>query len=217
MSHACLTVSKLGTSQFVTASESVKWCGRSSAFTSSMVRKFALVFLIVIPVFATALLQMSMDQMTAASTEIVEGTVTGSYTAMSGKTIFTHYKVEVTQRMKGPANATADVAIPGGSFNHLRQSFAGVPILQVGQQYLLFLWQGATGPNQPVGLNQGVFAIEGGSTSAAMASRPAVGETMLDSAHRRVIDRPVSMRLSDVHARVAAVLSGTPAAGAQVK
>jgi hypothetical protein len=178
-----------------------------------MVRRIALLFLIAIPVFATALLQMSMDQITAASTEIVEGTVTGSYTAMSGKTIFTHYKVEVTQRMKGPANATTDVAIPGGSFNHVRQSFAGVPILQIGQPYLLFLWQAAAGPNQPVGLNQGVFAIEGGSTTTAMAFRPAVSETMLDAAHRQVIDRPIRMRLSDIRARIATVLS----AGAQVK
>ena len=175
----------------------------------TMVRRFAAILMaMATPVFATALLQMSMDQMTKASTEIVQGTVTGAYTAMSGQTIFTHYTVQVAQRLKGAGNPTTDVAIPGGSFKGIRQSFAGVPVLQTGQQYILFLWQGKSGPNQPVGLNQGVFEVENGGADGAVASRPAVGETMLNAARKPVIDRPVQMRLSQMHSRIAATLAG---------
>ena len=178
-----------------------------------MVRNLAvLTVAVAIPLFSTALLQMSLAQITAASTEIVQGMVTGSYTALSGKTIFTHYKIQVAERWKGAANATTDVAIPGGSFNKLRQSFAGVPVLQTGQTYLLFLWQGASGPNQPVGLNQGIFEIEPGGSESAMAFRPASGETMLDAVHKPVVDRPVRMRLTEMRAHITAALAGTGAA-----
>ena len=123
-----------------------------------MVRNLAvLTVAVAIPLFSTALLQMSLAQITAASTEIVQGTVTGSYTALSGKTIFTHYKIQVAERWKGAANATTDVAIPGGSFNNLRQSFAGVPVLQTGQTYLLFLMAGSQRPEPAGGIEPGHF------------------------------------------------------------
>jgi hypothetical protein len=139
-----------------------------------------------LPVLPSVLQQMSMEQMTAASTEIVQGTVSASYTAMGGNTIFTHYTIQVTQRMKGPNNPTTDVAIPGGSLKGLRQSFPGMPVLNVGGNYMLFLWQGKTGPNQPVGLNQ---------------------EAMLGADGKPVMDRGVRMRMVDLRSRVASALT----------
>jgi hypothetical protein len=160
-----------------------------------------------LPVLPSVLQQMSMEQMTAASTEIVQGTVSASYTAMSGNTIFTHYTIQVTQRMKGPNNPTTDVAIPGGSLKGLRQSFPGMPVLNVGGNYMLFLWQGKTGPNQPVGLNQGIFDVGPDSSNQTMASRRASGEAMLGADGKPVMDPGVRMRMVDLRSRVASALT----------
>ena len=160
------------------------------------------------PLLSTALLQLSLTQMTAVSTEIVQGTVTGSTVARSGNTIFTHYQVQVLQRWKGANNPTTDVAIPGGALQGVRQSFPGVPVLQTGQQYLLFLWQGNTGPNQPVGLTQGVFNVSSQPGGETTVFRSAAGEMMLNAAHQPVMDHPVTMRLSEMRSHIAAALAG---------
>lgn len=163
--------------------------------------------IVAIPLFPAALLQMSMDRITAVSTEVVQGTVAGSYTALSGQTIFTHYSVRVTSRWKGPANPATDVALPGGSFKGMRQSFSGVPLLRTGQQYVLFLWQGKTGPNQPVGLTQGIFEVDANAPNGPLAFRPATGEMMLNASHQPVIDRGVRMPLTEMRARVTSLIA----------
>ncbi len=177
---------------------------------SSLPRPWARISLalaaIALPALASILQQMTVEQMTAASTEIVQGMVTGSYPAQSGGTIFTHYSVQVTQRLKGPNNPTTDVAIPGGSLNGLRQSFPGMPVLKTGAAYMLFLWQGKSGPNQPVGLNQGIFEVGAGNNNQIMASRRASGEAMLGSDGKPVVDHPVRMRMTDLRGRVTAAL-----------
>ncbi len=164
--------------------------------------------LFALPGLAAVLQQMSLEQMTAASTEIVQGTVTGSYVAMSGNTIFTHYAVQVSERLKGPNNPTTDVAIPGGSLKGLRQSFPGLPVLQTGQQYMLFLWQGAKGPNQPVGMNQGILQVGAGEDGQMVASRHASGEMMFRGDGKPVADRAVRMRVPDLQARISALVAG---------
>ncbi len=165
------------------------------------------IFALTTPARATALLQLTMEQMTAASTEIVQGTVSGSHTALSGSTIFTHYTIQVSQRWKGANNPTTDVAIPGGLLNGVRQSFPGVPVLASGQQYLLFLWQGGKGPNQLVGLNQGLLEVGTDASGLMMVSRRATGEAMLASTGKPVVDQPVRIKLSEVRARLAAALA----------
>ncbi len=212
MSQPCLAVPNGVRAPKVNGVLSTLPAGRCSASNSAVLRNCILCLIaLAVPAFSTALLQMSMDQITAASTEIVQGTVSSSYTALSGTTIFTHYKIQVAQRWKGLANATTDVAIPGGSFKNLRQSFAGVPILETGHEYMLFLWQGAKGPNQPVGLNQGIFEVQEGTSGGLLVSRPATGETMLNSAHRAVVDHAIQMPLEQMHSRIAAVLRGVAA------
>lgn len=159
------------------------------------------------PTARAAVLQaMTIEQMTAASTEIVQGSVTGSYVALSGGTIFTHYTVQVSERLKGPANPSTDVAVPGGSLNGLRQSFPGLPVLTGGQQYLLFLWQGPKSPNQPVGMGQGILQVSATGTQQ-MAFRPASGEMMIGANGKAVTDRAVRMKLSDLRTRVSAALA----------
>jgi hypothetical protein len=166
--------------------------------------------LFVLPALPVTLQQLTTAQMTSASTAIVRGTVSSSYTALSGKTIFTHYTVQVSETWKGTPVTTADVAIPGGALNGLRQSFPGVPVLQVGQEYLLFLWTGSKGPTQLTGLTQGALAVQPNASGELTVSRQATGEIMLNSLGRPINDQPVLMPLNTMHATVAAAMAGGP-------
>lgn len=152
---------------------------------------------------AATLQQLSMDQMTQKATAIVRARVTGSSASFTGSTIYTHYKLQVSEIWKG-AGAT-EVMLPGGVAGNYRQSFPGVPALKTGSEYVLFLWTSpATGITHLEGFGQGLFNVVTLSNGSAQVGRPAVGEGMLDAKGRVVKDRSVQMQLTDMKARVTA-------------
>jgi hypothetical protein len=161
------------------------------------------------PAWPVTLRQMTPVEMTSASTGIVRGTISGTYTALSGQTIFTHYTVQVTETWKGAPVTTADVALPGGALKGLRQSFPGVPVLRIGQEYLLFLWKGSKGPTQLTGLTQGALAVASEGNGQMMVSRQATGEIMLNSLGRPISDQPVRMPLETMRATVSATVGSS--------
>ena len=150
---------------------------------------------------AVTLQQLSMDQMTQDATAIVRARVTGSSASFTGSTIYTHYKLQVSEIWKG--TAAAEVMLPGGVAGGYRQSFPGVPQLQTGSEYVLFLWTSAsTGITQLTGLTQGLFYVTPQADGSIQASRPRIGETILDTHGREVKDRPVRMGLTAMKTRV---------------
>ena len=150
---------------------------------------------------AATLQQLSMDQMTQRATAIVRARVTGSSASFTGSTIYTHYKLQVSEVWKG-AGAT-EVMLPGGVAGGYRQSFPGVPGLQAGSEYVLFLWTSpSTGITHLEGFGQGLFNVVTQTDGSVQASRPPIGEGMLDAKGRAVKDQVVQMQLSDMKARV---------------
>ena len=146
---------------------------------------------------AATLRQLSMDQMTQSATAIVRARVTGSSASLNGSTIYTHYRLQVTDTLKGVA--PAEVALPGGVARGLRQSFPGVPMLQTGAEYVLFLWTSqSTGITHIIGLSQGLFNVTTQSDGTAQVARARIGETMLDAAGHVVQDQAIQMKLSDL-------------------
>ena len=156
------------------------------------------------PLRPATLERLSLDDMIAKSTAIVRGTVTDSYAAFSGRMIYTHYTVQVSEGFKGPGTGAVDVAVPGGVAGKLRQTFEGAPVFQKGEEYVLFLWTGATGPTQVVGLTQGLFAVG----RDGSATRTASHETMLEAGTGRPVkDQTLVMPLSQLRSRIAAGLA----------
>jgi hypothetical protein len=156
---------------------------------------------------AATLQQLSMDQMNQLATSVVRARVTGSsadFAANAGSpTIYTHYKLAVSEVWKG--GATAEVELPGGDVNGVKQSFPGVPELKVGSEYIFYLWKSpSTGIVHTLGLTQGIFEIATGSDGSVMASRKSGGEAMLDAAGHRVSDKAICMKLADLKNRVRA-------------
>jgi hypothetical protein len=147
--------------------------------------------------------------MTQSATAIVRAHVTGSSAAFSGATIYTHYKLQVTEVWKG--SGASEVMLPGGVANGFRQAFPGVPVLQTGPEYVLFLWTSQkTGITQLLGFSQGLFNLVPQSDGSIQAVRPLIGEGMVDAKGRAVKDQPIQMNLTALESQIAAsIAAGT--------
>ncbi len=160
--------------------------------------------LLAVALFASAatLQQLSLDQISDSATAVVRARIVSTSTAFSGSTIYTHYKIQVSETLKG--QPPAEFVLPGGVSGHYRQSFPGVPVLAAGSEHVLFLWTSpTTGLTFPVGLTQGIFDISSQNGSAVLSRQP-IGELMLDATGRPVTDRPPRTALSALRTRIAA-------------
>lgn len=154
---------------------------------------------------AATLQQLSMDQLAQSATAIVRARVTSSSPGFTGSTIYTHYKLQVSEVWKGAAQT--EVMLPGGVAGGYRQSFPGVPGLQVGSEYVLFLWRSSrTGITHLVGLSQGLFSVVPQPDGSLNASRPRIGEGMFDATGRQVRDQAIQVKLTDMKGQVSAVI-----------
>jgi hypothetical protein len=149
---------------------------------------------------AATLQQLSLDQIAQSATAIVRARVTGSSASFTGSTIYTHYKLQISETWKGAPGA--EVMLPGGVAGGYRQSFPGVPSLRTGSEYVLYLWKSSTtGITHIVGLSQGIFDVTQQADGSFAASRAKIGETMLDTTGHLVKDQAIRMPLTDLKAR----------------
>jgi hypothetical protein len=152
--------------------------------------------------------RLSLDDLTTKSTDIVRAKVMGSYADLRGSAIYTHWKIQVVERLKGAAQSNVEVLVPGGDAAGLHQDVPGAPKLVVGNEYLLFLWTSKSGATHITGWGQGVFNLSQIASGELIASRAALGETMLDrGTWLAVKDESVQMRYADMTARVSATLA----------
>jgi hypothetical protein len=160
------------------------------------------------PLPAAILERLSLDELTRESTAIVRAKVVGSYAEFRGSMIYTHWKLQVIDRWKGPERSTVEVLIPGGATRVLHQDVAGAPKLLTGKEYLLFLWTSKSGATYITGLSQGLFDLGKNASDEWVASRPASGEPMLDHATWTLVkDESVHMRYSEITSRISASLA----------
>jgi hypothetical protein len=164
----------------------------------------AAAFAVLATLSATTLEQLTLADMTRQSTTIVRARVTGSRTAYQGSAIYTYFQLEVLETWKG--KGAPEVAIPGGVVDGIRQIVNGAPQLEIGQEYVLFLWTSRSGLTQIIGLSQGRFHISGD-----MIQRPPASELMLDRSGRPVESQAISLRVQDLRAQVSQALH--PATG----
>lgn len=174
--------------------------------TSLTVLRLLAVFLCLVywfPACSATLERLSLDEMINKSTSIVRGRVTGSYAALRGSVVYTHLGIQVLEQWKGAKQALVEVIVPGGSAGGIRQSFSGVPHLEEGKEYVLFLWTGRSGSTQIIGFTQGVFNLAKNAGGESMAVRAASTETMLEPGTGRVVkDECIEMPLRDLSARI---------------
>ena len=132
-----------------------------NAFPTRMRRVLLLLLCLsgVAAVSAATLERLSLDDLTQKSTDIVRARVVGSFADLRGTAIYTHWKIQVTDRWKGSGGSAIEVLVPGGDANGLHQEVPGAPKLSQGKEYLLFLWTSKSGATYITGWGQGVFSL----------------------------------------------------------
>ncbi len=176
------------------------WWSASSPVVSRL--RVAVCLLVCCSLPAATLERLTLDDMTGKATAVVRGIVTGSSTSMVGSTVYTWYRVQVSEVWKGPVQNTVTVMMPGGVANGVRQSFAGVPHLNIGGEYVMFLWTGKSGNTQLIGLTQGLFDVSVDADGSPVASRGASSELMLDANGKAVQDQAVRMSLKSMSSHI---------------
>ncbi|HMD71766.1 MAG TPA: hypothetical protein VKF41_10510 [Bryobacteraceae bacterium] len=160
---------------------------------------------------AATLVQLSLSDMIGQSTAIEHAKVATSWAAFSGPVIYTHYRLQVSERWKGPA--ITEIVVFGGIANGIRQAYAGTPQLNPGEDYVFFLWTNKAGMTHVVGMTQGLFAVARDGSADPALTRAASSEHMLDArTGRQVHDQTLALKLSDLRARVSSELGAGKAA-----
>lgn len=87
--------------------------------------------------------------------------------------------------------------------------FSGVPVLDQGAEYVLFLWTSPKGVTHVIGLSQGVLSLKVDAKGAVQAQRAAISDTMVDTKTGSVVAPDnVDMSLDSLRQRVRRVLGG---------
>jgi hypothetical protein len=158
------------------------------------------------PAWSATLELLTLNNLIAKSTAIVHGKVARASCAYGGKVIYTHFQVSVLDMWKGAVQGTVDVMVPGGTLHGIRQTYPGAPQLNIGQEYVLFLWTSPTGSTYTMGFTQGVFTLSQNTAGLLMAVQAPTTDTLLDPVTGQPLrDRPISMPLAQL---VSAIQAG---------
>ncbi len=129
------------------------------------------------PSFATTVIPLSVESLTAISSHVVEGRAISSWTQWNAThtVIFTYTKFQVQRTLKGEAAATVVVRQLGGTLDGTTEKVAGVRQWKIGEQALLFLRPGEIRDGSLVvtGLMQGNFLIYRGQSGEDLVSNGA--------------------------------------------
>lgn len=172
-----------------------------------MKRALALMFLFCVAVAAaTTVKPMSIEDLTSASSMIVEGQATQSWSAWNPQhtLIYTFTRVQVSKTLKGNSADTILIKQLGGSAEGYTQKVAGVNPLRTGDASVLFLRssEARDGTMVIVGLMQGNFRIERESASGATVVNNGVSDVHQSSQTGVTEYRGAKLTLRQLEARV---------------
>lgn len=156
---------------------------------------------------ATTLEKLSVEEMVQKSTAVVRARASLASSVQRGSMIYTVYRLQVSEVLKGSVPPSAEVYVPGGTYGRYRQSIAGSPVLESGKEYVLFLWASPRGLVQVIGLSQGVFQVKTAAGGEALLVRSKIEAEFVDRMGRGVEDSGVRLSLAglrDLIARTAA-------------
>jgi hypothetical protein len=119
--------------------------------------------LLVSTAWAATLQILTVDQMTATASAIVQGKIVASHADWingKGSSIYTSYTVQADSYLKGNLGRTFQLIEPGGQVDNLVGSVPGAPVFHVGEHVVLFVQtDGPKNFHQAIGYEQGVFRV----------------------------------------------------------
>ena len=155
---------------------------------------------------ATTVKPMSIEEMTAAASSIVEGQATESWSAWNAQhtLIYTFTRVHVSKTLKGRSQDSILLKQLGGNANGYTQKVAGVDPLRTGDQSVLFLRPSAAhdGTMVIVGLMQGNFRIARESRSGLVVVNNGVADVHQSTSGEVTEYRGAKLTLRQLEGRV---------------
>lgn len=116
-----------------------------------------------LPLQATRVQRQTLTELRDMAQAVIVAKVLGSETRIGaeGKMVWTDYRLEVRETMRGAQRGPQmTVSFAGGRHGHLDVGIAGVPVLEAGRTYVLFLGEEGPFPTPTVGWGQGLFRVE---------------------------------------------------------
>lgn len=144
---------------------------------------------------ATTLERLTLEEMAAKSHIVVRGTVAGKSAAQRGPMVYTVYRLNVAEKLKGEAGTTLEVSVPGGIAGGLRQTITGSPVLKPATEYVIFIWKSQSGILHIIGLSQGLFDLKFNAAGEAVLTRGVIDAELVDKSGKQVTSEPVTMTL----------------------
>ena len=161
---------------------------------------------------ATTVKPMSIAELTAAASMIVEGQATESWSAWNPQhtLIYTFTRVHVSKTLKGTNDGTVLLKQLGGNAGGYTQKVAGVHPMMSGDQAVLFLRpsEAHDGTVVIVGLMQGNFRIEREAKSGAVVVNNGVDDVQQSTTTGVTEYRGAKLTLQQLEARVRRAING---------
>jgi len=106
---------------------------------------------------ATTVPSVGLEDLVDQSETIVHGRVIRSWAAWDSahKYIWTHHLIKVIDAVRGAGAAYVVASEPGGQVGGVGMMFAGVPVYQVGEETIVFLYRTPVGFLRATGYGQG--------------------------------------------------------------
>ena len=117
--------------------------------------------LICIAAQATLVPALSLERLIGQSEIIVHGRVTSSWAAWDSghKYIWTHYRIEVLDPIRGNPGDSVVVSEPGGSLDGVTMRISGAPDYGLGEEAIVFLYRTPIGYLRATGYGQGKYTV----------------------------------------------------------
>jgi hypothetical protein len=169
-------------------------------------KRLVLLLLLTILAAATTVKPMSVEELTAASSTVVVGQATDSWSTWNTQhsLIYTFTRFRVARSLKGAADQSVLVKQLGGSAGGYTQKVAGVHPMRAGDSAVLFLRpsEAKDGTMVIVGLMQGNFRVERDSKTGATVVNNGVADVHASTATGVSSYNGSKLTLNQLEARV---------------
>ena len=117
--------------------------------------------ILAVPVFATTVVKLNLEQLVQRADLIVQGQVQSVYYQWDDERhlVFTYVSIRVDEPLKGERRQWILIRQVGGIAGTIQMSVAGVPQFKNGETAIVFLKRQDDSTFQVVGMNQGLYEI----------------------------------------------------------
>ncbi len=166
--------------------------------------------------YATLVPRFGLEDLVDSSQAIAQGRVVESWTAwdQNHRYIWTHYRIRVSDVLKGSGETEIVVSEPGGTLEGQTLRIADVVAYSTGEEVVLFARRMPNGYMRTTGLGQGKFVVRNGRVLNGGGRLPLVEVNGKTSAGRpsTALQSLNGLTVSELKARIRSLLPKTPAA-----